>query len=60
MDRFRASAAGKQVRTGKGLEHPMVRSLFGRWYAEELWGPPTAEALDLFLQQMTIEASGGA
>ena len=60
MDRFRASAAGKQVRAGKGLEHPMVRSLFGRWYAEELCGPPTAEALDLFLQQMTIEASGGA
>ena len=23
---------------------------------EELWGEPTAEALDMFLQQMSIEA----
>ncbi len=57
MQRFRDSPASKQVRVGKGIEHPMVRSLFGRWYAEELWGPPSAEALDMFMQQMTIEAS---
>ena len=56
MERFRASPGAKNVRTSKGLDHPMVRSLFGRWYASELWGEPTAEALDLFLQQMTIEA----
>lgn len=60
MERFRSSPVAKNVRTSKGLEHPMVRSLFGRWYALELWGEPTAEALDLFLQQMTIEASGNA
>ena len=56
MLRFRASHVAKNVRTSKGLEHPMVRSLFGRWYALELWGEPTAEALDMFLQQMSIEA----
>ena len=56
MERFRASPVAKNVRTSKGLEHPMVRSLFGRWYALELWGEPTVEALDLFLQQMTIES----
>ncbi len=56
MSRFRASPEAKNVRTSKGLEHPMVRALFGRWYALDLWGEPTAEALDLFMQQLTIEA----
>jgi hypothetical protein len=57
MDRFRQSPSAKGIKPGKGLESTMARSLFGRWYATELWGEPTAQALDHFVQQLTISSS---
>lgn len=59
MRRFKLSPAAKDIRSSKGLDSPMTRSLFGRWYAQELWGEPTAQALDAYLQQNTIPAEGG-
>lgn len=55
MERFRQQPGVQNLKTHKGLEHPMVRSLFGRWYAAELWGEPTADALSHFVQQMIID-----
>lgn len=49
MQRFLSSAEGKNVKPGRGIESRMTNALFGRWYAKELWGEPTAEALDRFL-----------
>jgi len=57
MDRFLKSTDGKNVRPGKGLESRMTNALFGRWYAKELWGTPTAEALDRFLAQEVVGGS---
>lgn len=57
MARFKESPSAKGIKPGKGLESTMARSLFGRWYATELWGEPTAQALDHFVQQLTIATS---
>ncbi len=54
VTRFKKSPSAKGIRFDKGMETAMGRSLFGRWYAEELWGPPTAEALSSFEGKMTV------
>ncbi len=55
LARFKESPSGKGIRLEKGVDSVIGRSLFGRWYAEELWGPPTAEALSSFEGEITIE-----
>ena len=52
MERFRSSQVSKTMRTTKGIDHPMVRSLFGRWYANDLWGEPDEKMVEVFLQQV--------
>ena len=54
MERFKQQPSIQRLKIQKGLDHPMVKSLFGRWYATELWGEPTAEALSDFLQQVPL------
>ena len=36
------------------MDNPMVRSLFTRWYATDLWGEPTAQALARYVEQFGI------
>lgn len=55
LDRFRA-VAPSGVPRGKGIENAMVRSLFARWYAMELWGEPTAEHLARFADRFELAA----
>lgn len=57
FERFRRSSPpSKVLRLGKGIDHAMVRSLFSRWYATDLWGEPTAQALADFVGQVGLGA----
>lgn len=38
------------VQLDKGIESAMVRALFSRWFAQSLWGEPTADALASFIE----------
>ncbi len=48
---FGQQNSNKSVKLDKGIESAMVRSLFSGWYAKELWGEPTAQALAHFIEQ---------
>jgi hypothetical protein len=48
---FRQQNSSKAVKLDKGIESAMVRALFSGWYAKELWGEPTAQALAQFIEQ---------
>lgn len=54
LDRFRQSAP-EGVPRAKGIENPMVRSLFGRWYATQLWGEPSAEHMARFADRYELK-----
>jgi hypothetical protein len=41
----------KSLKLERGIDNPMVRSLFTRWYAKDLWGEPTAQALASYVEQ---------
>ena len=57
FERFKLSGPpGRVLRLGKGLESAMVRSLFSQWYAADLWGEPTAQALADFVGQIGLGA----
>ena len=51
FDVFKAQNQNKSIKLDKGIESAMVRSLFSTWYAKELWGEPTAQALAQFIEQ---------
>jgi len=44
----------KSLKLERGMDNPMVRSLFTRWYATDLWGEPTAQALARYVEQFGI------
>jgi hypothetical protein len=48
---FRQQNSSKAIKLDKGIESAMVRALFSGWYAKELWGEPTAQALAQFIEQ---------
>jgi hypothetical protein len=54
FERFRKQAP-QGVNTSKGIDSPMVRALFGRWYATHLWGEPSAEALARFIDKYSLD-----
>lgn len=54
LERFREGAPPSMPRS-KGIENPMVRALFGRWYATELWGEPSAEHLARFADRFALK-----
>jgi hypothetical protein len=51
FETFRLKNSNKSVKFDKGIESAMVRALFSSWYAKELWGEPTAQALAQFIEQ---------
>lgn len=51
FDEFKEQNANKSLKLDKGIESTMIRSLFSAWYAKELWGEPTAQALAQFIEQ---------
>jgi len=50
FETFRLKNSNKSVKFDKGIESAMVRALFSSWYAKELWGEPTAQALAQFIE----------
>jgi hypothetical protein len=52
FETFHGQNSNKAVKLDKGIESAMVRILFSGWYAKELWGEPTAQALAQFIEQM--------
>lgn len=51
FDKFREQNSKKAGKLEKGLDTVMVRTLFSGWYANELWGEPTAQALAQFIEK---------
>jgi hypothetical protein len=41
----------------KGTDSPLVRTMLSQWYANELWGEPTAEALASYVEQLDLPES---
>lgn len=50
LGEFRESSYSKGVRLTKALSTLIQQTAVGEWYAEHLWGEPTAEALASFLE----------
>ena len=53
--KFKAQNSNKSLKLELGVTNPMVRSLFSRWYANDLWGEPTAAALAEFVVKFGSE-----
>ena len=51
---FEAQNKSKSIKLEKGLDSAMVRAIFAPWYAKELWGEPTAQALAQFIEQLGV------
>lgn len=55
FERFKLSQHyAKSLKLERGMNSPMVRSLFTRWYATDLWGEPTAQALANHIEQFGV------
>jgi len=54
FERFKEANQSSALNLNKGIESPTVKAMFSSWYADELWGEPTAEALARFLEQMEV------
>ncbi len=55
FEAFEKEHSGKGIHMEKGLESAMVRGLFAPWYAKELWGEPSAQALAQYIEQHSLE-----
>lgn len=56
--RFAAQAKGKIVTdVARVLDHGLTRTMLSTWYAEDLWGQPTAEDLAAFAEKLLASAS---
>lgn len=51
LERFKAQNKSRTVKPELGIANPIVRAALGPWYAQELWGEPTAQALASFVEQ---------
>jgi len=50
FERFKEANSNSALNLNKGMESPSIKAMFSSWYADELWGAPTAEALANFLE----------
>ena len=63
VERFRAGASpriAKGLSADDDMERPIVRVAFSRWYAHDLWGEPTTQALAEFVERYGAAALAGA
>ncbi|MGE5450727.1 MAG: replication initiation protein [Acidobacteriota bacterium] len=54
FDRFKAQSTHASVHRAKDPHAAMIRAMFSTWFAQDLWGEPSAQDLAAFI------ASGGA
>lgn len=52
--RFKRDTGNETNRFVKGVNDALGRSLLSQWYAKELWGEPTAQALATFVEQVGV------
>jgi len=57
FESFRTQHSNSAVKLDKGIESAMVRAMFSGWYAKELWGEPTAQALAQFIERFDQEGA---
>lgn len=57
LARFKASSSATGIVLKKGVDGRVGRILFGRWFAHDLWGEPTPDAISAFDNQMQITDS---
>ena len=57
LARFRASGKSSRLKIDEALSEPITRALFARWYAQDLWGDPTTQALAQFVEQTVLTTS---
>jgi hypothetical protein len=60
FETFRQQNTNKTVKLDKGIESALARSLFSAWYAKELWGEPSAQALAQYIEQFDQDSAGMA
>jgi len=53
FETFKAQHTSTTIKLDKGVESPIVRSIFSIWYAKELWGEPTAHALAHYIESFS-------
>jgi len=54
FDQFvESEPSSKTLKLERGLENISVKAMFAQWYAKELWGEPSAEALAAYLEQFS-------
>ncbi len=52
LARFWAQNKISVLKRGTGLDNAMVRAAFSRWYAMDLWGEPSTQALAAYVEKM--------
>lgn len=49
-----AQPTTKSIKLERGIDSPMVRSMLSQWYAQELWGEPSAADVARYVEQLGI------
>ena len=57
FEAFKSQNANKTLKLDKGLDSAAVRGIFAPWYAKQLWGEPTAQALAQFIEEYGATSS---
>lgn len=57
FERFRAQCTTKVVGKDHALEHGMTRSLLCTWYAQDMWGDPSADDISRYVETTVLAAS---
>ena len=57
FEAFKSQNANKTLKLDKGLDSAAVRGIFAPWYAKQLWGEPTAQALAQFIEEYGAASS---
>lgn len=55
LERFKGVNTNRRANVDRGLDRPMARAVFSRWYAQELWGDPTTQALAAFVEGVLVK-----
>lgn len=53
FEKFKVTNTNTSVKLDKGLDSAVVRSLFSRWYAIELWGEITAQSFGEYVENQS-------
>lgn len=55
FERFKDQSGSRVISGLRSPDSPLAKSQFARWYAEELWGAPTVEAMATFVERFGVQ-----